>query len=128
MGIGDLCRCTLQWYAPGEPDKVQGRDRVGIVEGSYGYRARGVSIRGKFILSRNLEFKTRAGRHVAKRFSDPRLAYPEVKIQVWDLMRVVDIIAPFAPRWVSIRGKFVYRAAGLNGHRRPVPSAPQQRL
>ena len=29
------------------PGKVQGRDRVGIVEGSSGYRARGVSIRGK---------------------------------------------------------------------------------
>ena len=33
--------------------KVQGRDRVGIVEGSCGYRARRVSIRGKFVLSRN---------------------------------------------------------------------------
>ena len=35
------------------PGKVQGRDRVGI-EGSCGYRARGVSIRGNFVLSRNL--------------------------------------------------------------------------
>ena len=36
-----------------------GRDRVEIVEGSCGYRARGVSIRGKFVLSRNMEYKTR---------------------------------------------------------------------
>ena len=43
-----------QQYATGEPGKVQGRDRVGIVEGSCGYRTSGVSIRGKFILSRNL--------------------------------------------------------------------------
>ena len=38
-------------YATGEPGKLQSRDRVGIVEGSCGYRARGVSIRGKFHLA-----------------------------------------------------------------------------
>ena len=48
-----------QRYIPGEPGNVQGRDRVGIVEGSCGYRARGVSIRGKFVLSRNSGYKTR---------------------------------------------------------------------
>ena len=48
-----------QRYATGEPGKFQSRDRVGIVERSYGYRARGVSIRGKFVLSRNMEYKTR---------------------------------------------------------------------
>ena len=45
-------------YATGEPGKVQGRDHVGIVEGSCEYRARGVSTRGKFVLSRNLGYKT----------------------------------------------------------------------
>ena len=43
----------------GTPGKLQSRDRVGIVEGSWGYRARGVSIRGKFVLSRNVGYKTR---------------------------------------------------------------------
>ena len=38
---------------------VQGRDRVGIVEGSCGYRARVVSIRGKFILLTNPGYTTR---------------------------------------------------------------------
>ena len=47
------------------------------------------------------------GRHVAKRSSDPRVAYPEVNIQVRDLVRVVGIVAPFALRGFSIRGKFV---------------------
>ena len=74
--------CLQQRYATGEPGKVQGRDRVWIVEGSFKYRARGrtrqssatdrdgivgrscvylargVSIRGKFVLSRNPEYKT----------------------------------------------------------------------
>ena len=51
--------CPQQRYVPGEPGNVQGRDRVGIVEGSCGYRARGVSIRRKFVLSRNPGYKTR---------------------------------------------------------------------
>ena len=40
---------------------------------------------------------------MAKRSSDPRVAYPEVKVQVRDLLvRVVGIVALFAPRGVSI--------------------------
>ena len=37
--------CPQQRYATGESGNVQGRDRVVIVEGSSGYRAREVSIR-----------------------------------------------------------------------------------
>ena len=51
--------CPKQRYIPGKQGKLQGRDRVGIVEGSCGYRARGISIRGKFVLSRNVGYKTR---------------------------------------------------------------------
>ena len=36
MVTGDLSRVPQQWYATGKPGKVQGRDRVGIVEGSRG--------------------------------------------------------------------------------------------
>ena len=50
---------SQQRYIPGEPGNVQGRDRVGIVEGSCGYRARGVSIQGKFVSLRNPQYKTR---------------------------------------------------------------------
>ena len=71
---------------------------MGIVEGFCGYRAREVSIRGKFVLSRNPGYKTRGFCHVAKHSSDPRVACPEVKVQVRDLVRVVCIVAPFAPR------------------------------
>ena len=51
--------CPKQRYITGEAGKVQGLDYVGIVEGSCGYRARWVSIRGKFVLSRNPGYKTR---------------------------------------------------------------------
>ena len=47
------------------------------------------------------------GRHVAKRSSDPRIAYPEVTVQVRDLVRIVVIIDPLPHGVVSIRRKFV---------------------
>ena len=50
---------------------------------------------------------SRGGRHVAKRSSEPRVAYPEVKVHVRELVRVVGNVAPFAQLWVDTRGKFV---------------------
>ena len=90
--------CAKQRYATGEPDKVQGRGRVGIVEGSCGFRTRGVSIRGQFVLSRNLGYKTR----VAKRRSEPHVAYPE------DQVRVVGSVAAFAQRRDDTQRKSVF--------------------
>ena len=43
------------------------------------------------------------GLHVAKRSSDPRVVYPEVKVQVRDLVRVVGIVAPL-PNGGSVPG------------------------
>ena len=58
----EICAgCPQQRYAMEKPSKVQGRDRVGIVDGPLGYRARGVSIRGKFVLSGIPWYKTRVG-------------------------------------------------------------------
>ena len=91
----------------GEPVKVQGRDRVGIVEGSCGNRARQVRYSGKIRFIEKPGVQDDGGRHVVKGSSDPRIAHPEVKVQVRDLVRVVDIFAPFAPRGFSIRRKFV---------------------
>ena len=44
---GTCTGCPKQRYAKEEPVKNLGRDLVGIVEGTSGYRARGVSIRGE---------------------------------------------------------------------------------
>ena len=89
--------CTQQRYATREPGKVQERDRVWIVEGSCGYQVLGVSIRGKFVLSRNLGYKTRGvAIWLNIVLNDPRVAYPEVKVQVRNLVRVVGIVSPFA--------------------------------
>ena len=59
MGTGDLAWFPQQQYATGEPAKVQGRDRVVIVERSCGYRSRVVSIRETFVLPTNPGYTTR---------------------------------------------------------------------
>ena len=107
------------------------------------------SVFGKNLFYRETSgYKTRGFRHVAKHSSDPRVAYPEVKVQVRDLVRVVCIVAPFAPwargsireknrfidlvRVVCIVAPFAPRARGsirekivlsISGHMRPVPGA-----
>ena len=53
-----------QRYVTDDPGNVQGRDRVGIVEGSCGYRARGIIIRRKFVLLRKLGYKTKGSPYV----------------------------------------------------------------
>ena len=108
MGTGDLCRVPPAAVHPGRARQCSGMGPWSIVEGSCRNRAHGVSIRGKFVLSRNPGYKTRGGgRHVAKRSSDPRVAYSEVNFQVRDLVRVVGIVASFTPRGFSIRRKSV---------------------
>ena len=62
-----------------------------------------------FVLSRNIGYNCR---HVAKCSSEPRQDYPEVKLQGRDLVRVVGIVAPFAPLGVSTRGKFILSSPG----------------
>ena len=49
---------------------------------------------------------------MAKRSSDTRVAYPEVKVPVQDLVQVVGIVAPFDPRGFGTREEFV-----LSSHR-----------
>ena len=54
QGVNVSCAmCPQQRYAKGEPSTVQGRNRVGIIEESCGYRTRRVSIGEKFVLSKN---------------------------------------------------------------------------
>ena len=65
------------------------------------------SVFGENSFNRETWGTRRGGRQVAKHSSDPRQAYPEVKLQRRDLMRVVGIVAPIAPLEAGTRGKFV---------------------
>ena len=107
MGTGDLCRVPPAAVHPG-------RARQCSVTGPCGYCRRVLWITGpqgqysgkiRFIEKPGVQDE--AGCHVTKSSSDPRVAYPEVNVQVRDLVRVVGIVASFAPRGLSIQGKFV---------------------
>ena len=58
---------------------------------------------------------------MAKRSSDPRVAYPEVKVQVRDLVRVVGIVPPLR-HGGSVPGEncLLLSPMGVNGQRRSV--------
>ena len=65
---------------------------------------------------------------MAKRSSDTRVAYPEVKVQVRDLVRVVGIVTPFDPGggWGIVLGKNSFnRVPWVNGHNRSMPGSPR---
>ena len=119
--------CPQQRYITGEPGKVQGRDRVGIVEVSCGYRARRVSIRGKFVLSRNLGYKTRGISMWLNVVLTAQVAHPEVKVLVRDLVRVVGFFPPL-PRGGSVFvDKSFYRAPAGRWAQETCAGCPQQR-
>ena len=69
-----------------------------------------VSIRFKVIEKPGVQEK--GGRHETKRSCDPRVAYPEVKVQVRDLVRVVGIIDPLPHGESVFGGNSIYRAPG----------------
>ena len=98
----------------GKARQSSGTGPCGDCRRSYGYRARGVSIPAKFVLSRN----------VAKNGTGTLVAYPEVEVKVRDLVRVVGIVAPFAPRRGRYPGKIRYiEPQMVKGHRRTVVCA-----
>ena len=59
----------------------------------------------------------------AKRSSDPPVAYPEVKVQVRDLVWVVGIVAPFAPVFGE---NLFYRAPGGKWAQETCAGCPHQ--
>ena len=73
----------------------------------------GGSVFGENSFYRETRGRRRGGRHVVKRSSDPRVAHPDVKVQVRDLVRVVGIVAPSLPPWGPVHGEnSFYRAPG----------------
>ena len=96
MGTGDVCREPLTAVRHGrawqtsEPGPCEDCRRVLWVPGPWGQYS------GKIRFVKKHRVQDEVGRHVDKRSSDPRQAYPEVKFQGRDLVRVVSIVALFA--------------------------------
>ena len=115
--------CPQQRYATEEQGKVQRQDRVGVVEGFCGFYARDVSIWAKFVLSTIPGYKIRGIAMWLNVVLTPRVAYPAVKVQVRDLVRVVGIVASFAQRGSLFRENSFYRAPGGKWAQETLPPA-----
>ena len=107
MGTGDLCQVPQAALRHGTARQNSGTgqcwDYIRVLWDQY-------SGKGRFIGKPGVQ--DYGGHHVAERSSDPRVANPEVKVQVRDLVRAVGTVAPFAPQG-SVRGKnSFYRAPG----------------
>ena len=91
MGTGDLCRVPQAAVRHGRARQSSGTGQCGNcirvlwVPGPRGQYS------GKIRFIKKLRLQDEGGRHVAKCSSDPRVANPEVKVQVWDLVLVVAI-------------------------------------
>ena len=107
MGTGDLCRMPQAAVHHGRARQTSGTGPCGDcrlvlwVTGPRGQNSEKI----RFIEKHGVQDE--GGLHVAKRSSDPRQAYPEVKLQGRDLVPVVGIVAHFAPLVAGSRGKFV---------------------
>ena len=131
MGTGDLCQMPLAAVHHG---KAQRKDLVEIVEGSSGvpgprgqYSEKVLSIEKPEVLDVCVCVCVWGGCNVAKCSSDSRVAYPDVKFQVRDLVRVVGIVAPFAPWEFDTWENSFYRAPGGKRAQETCAGCPKQR-
>ena len=96
MGTGDLCRVPPAAVHPGRVRQCSGTRPCGYCRRALWVPVPRGQYSGKICFIEKPGVHDEGGRHEAKRSSDPRVAYPEVSVQVRDLVRVV-----------GIRGKFV---------------------
>ena len=102
MGPGDVCRVPLAAVCHGRARQTSESGpcrRVLWVPDPWSQYS------GKIRFIENMGYKTRGVAMFLKIVLTPRQAYPEVKLQGRDLMRVVGIVAPFAPMGVRYPGK-----------------------
>ena len=103
MGTGDLCRVPPATVHHGRARQCSGTGpcgycrRVLYVPGPRGQHS------GKIRFIEKPGIQDEGGRHVAKRSSDPRVAYPEVSVQVRDLVRVVGIVDRLQSECLHVR-------------------------
>ena len=126
MGTGDLCRVPPAAARHGRARQSAGTGPSGDCRKLLWIPGPRGQYSGKIRFIEKPWVQVEGDRHVAKRSSDTRVAYPEVKVQVRGLMRVVGIVAPFAPRMVGTRRNFFYRVLGGKWEQEISAGCPQQ--
>ena len=104
MGTGNLSRVPLAAVHPGSQAMFRDGTVWVLKKGPVGTGpAWSVFVKIRFIEKPGVQDE--GGRHVAKHSSDPRVACPEVNVQVRDLVRVVGIVVPLCPAGVHYSEK-----------------------
>ena len=125
MGPEDVCRVPLAAVHHGRARQTSESGQCGDCRGVLGVPGPRGQYSGKIRFIEKRGVQDEGGRQVAKHSSDPRQAYPDVKLQRRDLVRVVGIVAPFCPASGRYPGKIRFiRPQGENGARRRVSGAP----
>ena len=88
-----MAKCSSDQEVAYPEVNVQVRDLVHVVGIVASFAPRGCR-QQRFAKGEKPGVQDYGGRHVAKRSSDSRVAYPEVKVQVRDLVRVVVLLLP----------------------------------
>ena len=130
MGTGDLCRMPLAAVHHGSARKSSGTGPCRNCQRALWLPAPRCQYFGENLFYLKLGIQDEGDRHVTKRSSDPRVGYPEVKVQVRDLVRVVGIVAALPHgMWAgSVPGeKSFYRAPGAKWAQEISARYPQQR-
>ena len=113
MGPGDVCRVPPAAVCHGRARQNSGTGPCGDcrrllwVPGPRGQYSGKIHFLLFVFFIREIWETRLDSRQVAKRSSDPRKAYSEVKVQERDIVRFVGIVASFAPLGVGTRGNFV---------------------
>ena len=107
MGTGDRCRVPPAAVRYGRVRQTSGTGPCGDCRRVLWVPGPQDQYSGKIRFIQKPVVQDDCGRHMAKRNSDPRVAYSEINRQVRDVVRVVSIVAPFAPLGADTREKFV---------------------
>ena len=101
MGPGDVCRVPPAAAHQGRARKSTGTGPCGDCRRALWVPGPWGQYMGKIRFIEKPGVQDLGGHQVAKRSSDPRTAYPEVKVQDRDLVRVVGTVAPIIPLGVG---------------------------
>ena len=124
MGTGDLCRVPLAAVHPGRARQCSGTGPCGYCRRVLWVPACGVSIRGKFVLSRNPGYKTRGVAMWLNVVLTPG-NLPRNQCSGTGPSASCGHCCPLCPAGVQYSEKIRFiEPQGINGHRRPMPGAP----
>ena len=125
MGTGDLCRVSSAAVCHGRARQISGTGPCGNCRRVLWLPNPRCQYSGKIFYNEKPGYKTMRVVMWLNVVLTPLIAYPEVKVQVRNLVQVVGMVAPFAPLGVGTGEIRFIEPQWVNCHNRPLPGAPR---